>query len=111
MGGRTGAPPQAPPVKPRLMVQPDAEADLLIASEWYETRSPGLGTEFLRAVDVCFALIRRHPEAFQHIKDGVRRARLRRFPFSVYYAPTAERIAVLAILHARRDPREWQRRI
>jgi len=98
-------------VTPRLIVRSDAEADLIIASEWYETRSPGLGTEFLRPVDVCFALIRRHPSAFQQIEGMVRRARLRRFPFSVYYVPTTAEIAVLAVLHARRDPREWQRRL
>jgi len=97
-------------VTPRLIVRSDAEADLIIASEWYETRSPGLGTEFLRAVDVCFALIRRHTSAFQQIEGMVRRARLRRFPSSVYYVPTTA-IAVLAVLHARRDPREWQRRL
>ena len=36
----------------RLVVRDAAEADITEAARWYEQRSPGLGTEFLRAVDV-----------------------------------------------------------
>jgi plasmid stabilization system protein ParE len=96
---------------PTLLIRAAAETDLLLATEWYETRATGLGTEFLRAVDVCFGLLRRMPQAYQLVAPAVRRARLRRFPFSVYYVATPERIAILAVLHARRDPREWQSRL
>lgn len=41
----------------------------------------------------------------------VRRVRLRRFPFSVFYVPSPTRISILAVLHVRRDPREWQGRL
>ena len=36
---------------PRLVVRSAAEADILDAALWYEQRPPGLGTEFLRALD------------------------------------------------------------
>ena len=88
-----------------------AEADLMVAAEWYETRSPGLGTEFLRAADACFRLIQRTPEGYQVVAADARRARMRRFPFSVYYVPAPTRIVILAVLHFRRDPREWRRRL
>ena len=96
---------------PALLIRPAAETDMLLATEWYETRAAGLGTDFLRAADVCFSLIQRMPEAFALVAPEVRRARLRRFPFSVYYLSTPEHIAILAVLHARRDPREWQGRL
>ena len=96
---------------PAFIIRPAAEADLLVAAEWYASRAAGLGTEFLRAADVCFSLIQRHPEAFPAVLAEARRARLKRFPFSVFYVSTPVRIAVLAVLHVRRDPREWQRRL
>ena len=41
---------------------------------------------------------------------GVRPAKLRRFPYVVYYRVLADRIEVLAVLHGSRDPRIWQGR-
>lgn len=48
----------------RLVVRAAAEADILEAARWYEERSPGLGTEFLRAVDVTLAETTRLPERY-----------------------------------------------
>jgi len=48
----------------RLVVGPAAEADIRAAALWYESRSPGLGGEFLRAIDVAFAEIERMPGRF-----------------------------------------------
>ncbi len=95
----------------RFVVRPEAEDDLASAFRWYEAKSWGLGTEFLRAVDVCFANVRRAPQSYQEAEPGVRRARLRRFPYSVYYVLEERGVAVLACLHWRRDPKEWMRRL
>jgi hypothetical protein len=67
-------------VTPRFIVRPAAEADIAEAALWYELRSLGLGGEFVRAVDVCLAEIRRSPESFPQIYKTTRRAALRRFP-------------------------------
>ena len=48
----------------RLVVRAGAEADVLQAALWYELRSPGLDTEFLRAIDVTLAEIGRMPERY-----------------------------------------------
>ena len=98
-------------MKREVIIRSDAEADLLVAAEWYASRAPGLGAEFLRAADVCFGLIQRHSDGYQVVAGEARRARLRRFPFSVFYVSTPTRIVVLAVLHVRRDPREWQGRL
>jgi plasmid stabilization system protein ParE len=36
---------------------------------------------------------------------------VRRFPYIVYFSVETTVIVVLAVLHASRDPAEWQRRI
>ena len=35
----------------RLIVRPEAEAEMTEAYDWYEDRVPGLGSEFLLCVD------------------------------------------------------------
>jgi len=94
----------------RLVVRDAAERDIVEAARWYEQRSAGLGTEFLRAVDVTFAEITRMPERYPLVRGQARRALLRRFPYAAYFVATADLVSVLACLHARRDPRRWQER-
>ena len=97
-------------MRPRFLVEPEAETELDEAFTWYEGRAAGLGSEFLRAVRAAFALIRRNPEQFPRVRDEVRRALVRRFPYAVYYVPETEQISVLAVIHTRRHPRRWQSR-
>ena len=96
---------------PRFIVRPAAEADIAEAALWYELRSIGLGTDVLRAVDVCFDEIRRSPQSFQQIYKSARRARTRRFPYAAYFVSTAASIQIVACMHAKRDPRLWPRRL
>ncbi len=95
----------------RLVVRAAAEADVLEAALWYEQRSPGLGTEFLRAVDVTLAEIARMPERFPLVYCESRRALLRRFPYGVFFVAAPDLVSVVAFMHARRDPRRWEERV
>ena len=97
---------------PRLavLVRDAATADLAEAAEWYEQRRVGLGLEFLRAARALLAGIGRTPLQFPMVRGQVRRARVRRFPYVVYFIPEPARVVVVAVLHGRRDPRVWQER-
>ena len=50
------------------------------------------------------------PLKYQELRDGIRRALLRRFPCAIYFAIEGDIVVVVAVLHASRDPAEWQRR-
>ena len=95
----------------RILFRPEAQAELTEAVEWYETRGSGLGAEFLRALDATIANISRHPAANVVIFGGVRRALLRRFPYSVIYALSDDEILIVACIHGKRDPDRWKQRI
>lgn len=94
----------------QFVVRPLAEADVQAAFEWYEAKAPGLGHEFLRAVDACYATIERSPELYPVVYRSVRRALMRRFPYAVYYVLTTDAILIAACTHGRQHPRRWQRR-
>lgn len=93
-----------------LVVRDAAEADVLDAALWYEQRSPGLGREFLAAVDATLGEIVAMPERYPVVRGEARRALLRRFPYGIYFVASPGLVSVIACLHARRDPRRWQGR-
>ena len=95
----------------RLIVRPLAEADIQAAFDWYEDQAAGLGHEFFRAVDACYATIERSPELYPVVYRQVRRALLRRFPYAVYYVLAPEAIRVIACVHGRQHPRRWRSRV
>jgi plasmid stabilization system protein ParE len=95
---------------PPLVVRPEAQADLLHARDWYARQRAGLGEQFLLAVDEILEQVGATPEIFAQVLKHVRRAKVRRFPYIVYYPILDDRTEVLAVLHGSRDPRVWQQR-
>lgn len=93
-----------------LVVRDAAEGDIAEGARWYEQRSAGLGSEFLRAVDVALSEIARMPARYPIVRGTVRRALIRRFPYAVFFVAQPDLISVLACLHVRRHPQGWQRR-
>jgi plasmid stabilization system protein ParE len=94
----------------RLISEPLADLDVEAAFEWYENERPGLGLEFLDELRAAYSRIADGPLKYQHLRSGVRRALLKRFPYAVYFAIEGDIAVVVAVLHASRDPAEWQRR-
>lgn len=93
-----------------IVVRPEAEAEIAEAYQWYEDQSVGLGLEFLRALDASLSAIQRFPASYAVVHKEIRRAVLRRFPYSVYYLYENDTIAVIACFHGSRDPKQWQDR-
>ena len=94
----------------RIIFKPEAQLDAAEAYEWYEGRDPGLGAEFLRAVDSCVHQIERHPEMYPVVHKNLRQALTRRFPYSVFYSVEDDTAYVVSVFHASKDPRGWRDR-
>ena len=93
----------------RLISEPRADLDVEAAFEWYENERQGLGLEFLDELRAAYNRIADGPLKYQELRGGIRRALLRRFPYAVYFAIEGDVVVVVAVLHASRDPAEWQR--
>lgn len=93
----------------RLVAEPQADLDVAAAFYWYENERVGLGLEFLDELRATYDRVVAGPLKYQHLRSGIRRALTRRFPYAVYFAIEGDAIVVVAVLHASRDPAEWQR--
>jgi plasmid stabilization system protein ParE len=95
---------------PRLTLRPIARAEIEEAYGWYEERLAGLGEEFLAAVRDALTAVEEAPRRHPVIRNGVRRALVRRFPYSILYMAEPGATVVLACFHGSRDPRRWHDR-
>ena len=95
----------------RFIVRPEAEAEMTDAFDWYEDRVPGLGFEFLLCVDAVFSAIQRTPQQYPLVLKTARRALSRRFPDEIIFVEDDERVVVLSVFHAKRNPKRWRERI
>jgi len=88
-----------------------AEQELLNGALYYDRLAPGLGAEFLDAVDAAAEGIREAPELWPVLRDETRRRMLRRFPYALLYRIEPDAIVVVAVMHLRRRPDYWTDRI
>lgn len=97
----------------KVVLTPEAQADVAQAAKWYRERSVRAAEEFLLGVAVAFARIEVQPTA-QVVVDsatGARRALLRKFPHRVLYLMDGDQPVVFAVVHHRRDAPAWRERL
>lgn len=93
-----------------FIIDPEAEADLVRAKNWYDDRRNGLGAEFVEKVEHAFEVIRRMPTTPRLVFKDLRRVLTRRFPYSIIYRVSERRITIVAVYHTSRDPLGWKDR-
>lgn len=95
----------------RVIYTGEAADDVAGSYDWYESREPGLGEDFLRCVEACVLTIQRHPHLYPVAVDEFRRAVVRRFPYEIFYESTADAIIVYSVFHCSQDPQKWRTRL
>ena len=95
----------------RVRLKSPADLDYLQALEWYEERQPGLGQECDAELLVLFERMKQNPELFQKETAVVRKARMPRFKYRIYFTMEGDEIGVLAIWHPSRNPDALRRRL
>jgi plasmid stabilization system protein ParE len=94
----------------RPLFRPAAAADLEEAALWYEAKRPGLGYEFLAAAEDALRQVMATPSGYALVYKDRRRVMFARFPYSLVYRLINEQVVVVAIVHAKRNPRVWRSR-
>jgi plasmid stabilization system protein ParE len=80
------------------------------ARRWYEKQRPGLGGDFEAEIERSLLRASASPGRFREVMPGVRRVRVHRFPFSIYFRVRGNLLVVLAVFHTRRNPASWRAR-
>ena len=80
---------------------------MITAALFYEQQVTGLGEDFLRRYDDLVAVISRRPRQWREVKSGIRKARMTRFPYAVYFELQPAQILIYAVAHQRRRPFYW----
>ena len=93
-----------------VVFRPVAQAEFDGAAAWYEGQKPGLGGDFVAAVQQVLDTIANQPERYPIADGDVREAPVPHFPYCVYYRVKTDRVVVIAVFHTSRDPAVWQGR-
>ena len=88
-----------------------AEQEFVEAMEYYNGQCQGLGYEFATEISTTLERIVNFPKAWTKISLRVRRCLTNKFPYGVLYQVRGETILVVAIMHMKRDPIHWQKRL
>jgi plasmid stabilization system protein ParE len=84
--------------------------ELIDSARYYESKLPGLGTDFKSEVDRSLVLLNENPDIGAMVEAPYRRLHLNRFPYSVIYRTKGPTLRILAIAHQRRRPGYWKGR-
>jgi plasmid stabilization system protein ParE len=95
----------------RVIFTPAARAELVEAQDWCELRRPALGKRFLEEVGTTVLRMQENPHQFPAVFRDVHRARLRKFPYGLFFRIENNFLEVIACFHGSRDPQQWQRRV
>ena len=87
-----------------------ARAELIEAQDWYEKEAPGLGGRFRAEIEKVVERIANNPERYAVVYKSLRRARLQRFPYALFFSIEDKELMVVACFHSKRDPKRWQAR-
>jgi hypothetical protein len=87
----------------KLRLVPEAERDLEIGADFYESQQTGLGVYFNDCLASDIESLKLHTGIHEKYK-GFFRALSKRFPFAIYYDVNQDWIEVYAILDCRQDP-------
>jgi toxin ParE1/3/4 len=90
---------------------PEARLEYREAAAFYESRRAGLGAAFSLEVETTIRKILEAPERWRSLEQDVRTCRTRTFPYAILYTLEAESVLIIAVMHLRREPGYWRKRI
>jgi plasmid stabilization system protein ParE len=99
-----------------LRFHDDALAEIISAADWYDRQRQGLGDHFLDALHARLMQLVDVPTLGSRLAGSpadirVRRLLLARFPYVVVFVEVGDEIRVIAVMHAKRRPGYWMRRL
>lgn len=89
---------------------PEADTEMVEAAVWYEAQQEGLGKRFLMSVKDGLSRIELNPKLYPLVEGDVHRCLTKTFPFGILFQIKPDIIAIVAVMHLRREPDYWKTR-
>ena len=93
-----------------ISIHEAAEIEIDEAADFYDIRSPGLGSVFIDEIERAVRSIAEFPEAAPLVRGRVRKRPIAKFPYSLVYSVRPDEIRILAVAHQKRRPFYWRGR-
>ena len=88
-----------------------AWTEMVEAAKYYNSKSLGLGTDFLDALQRTVESIGENPLLGEVAHKSIRRKLVTQWPYSVLYQVEQGELIIYAIMHHRRSPNYWHERL
>ena len=96
--------------KPLILTE-DGPHDIEQAADWYDQQRAGLGNRFARSVTTALDAIAFSPKIYGKVGRQVRASLVRSLPFVVNYRELTSFVEVVAVIHAKRNSKDWKSRV
>ncbi len=94
-----------------IKILAEASIDIKEITLWYKNISQSLAARFVSQLYEGFARISSNPNAWLNISKKARRCRLSDFPYLILFFQEDDTIIVFAVIHEKRNPKTWKRRM
>lgn len=95
----------------KIAITSNAENDILIGRNWYNSQQNHLGDQLISEIENKIHVIQSNPYLFSKIKNDIRKASVKRFPFGIYYFVKGNVINIFAVVHFSRSQKIWKHRL
>ena len=89
---------------------PEAVAEADAAAAFYRTQQRELARRFVNHLSEALERIAFKPAIYREVEPGIRKIRLRAFPYAVIFRISGRRTEIIAVMHTRRRPGHWRER-
>jgi hypothetical protein len=95
----------------KVVIGDAAKAEIEDGVKWYEEQVNGLGRRFAFEIHEAVKRILAFPNANIKVTGPIRRALMKKFPYSIVYATIDDYLEIVAVAHSHRKPFYWKKRI
>ncbi len=81
------------------------------AYDFYESKQIGLGEDFAKGIQDEIDSLSMNLKIHARVYRDVRKAVVHRFPYCIYYTIESDRVRIISVFHAKRDPNLWKNRV
>lgn len=90
---------------------PEADEEYAQAGEYYTGINSELGGRFYDEIERLVLDIRRQPQRFRLFDSRLRRHFSGVFPYALLYLDQPDRVLIIAVMHLKRRPGYWRKRL